>query len=289
MKIPRCTRPEIHDRPWCCRAVHDGVTDFLAFFAEFSGLRRKAYGRIAQFLENGGGNKVVELCAGSGFGAMHMLRRLRQLLPGRDVSVVATDIKENSNWPLIRSLTEGGVSAYKKDAETALREEDGLFVMFAALHHFSPAEIVSLLKTAMECGRAFICVDYFTRGRLVDLFPLFSGPVLMFFAAPLIFPFSWVRLILTWVFPVLPVVLFVDTLLSMLRSYTPDELKEIVASAGLQCGKDAEVFGFVEAGGAIRMPAIILGTEVAGCNSRFDQKESDRVKSIINADEISAA
>ena len=273
MRIPRYAGMEIHDRPWCRGAIHDGITDFLAFFAEFSGLRRKAYGRIAQILERSGTNKVVELCAGSGFGAMHMLRRLRLMLPERNVSVVATDINENSNWPSISSLTGGGVSACRKDAETALREEDGVFVMFAALHHFSPAEIVSLLKTASSRGKTLVCVDYFIRGRAVDLFPLFAGPVLMFFAAPLIYPFSWVRLFLTWVAPILLVVLLVDTMLSMLRSYTLDELRDIVASAGLSGNGNAEVFELVEAGGAIRMPVLLIDHAISGADRRLNQKE----------------
>lgn len=278
MRIPRYPGSEIHDRPWCCRAIHDGITDFLAFFAEYSGLRRKAYRRIAQVLGTTGSSKVVELCAGSGFGAMHMLRRLRLMLPGRNVSVVATDIRENSNWPLIRSATEGGVSTLRKDAETALREEAGVFVMFAALHHFSSSEIVSLLKTASAHAKTFICVDYFTRGRIVDLFPLFAGPFLMFFAAPLIFPFSWTRLFLTWVIPILPALLFIDTMLSMLRSYTLDELKEIVASASLPEESNVEVFEFTEAAGMIRMPAIILGAAISGTNGRLNQKRKENTQ-----------
>ena len=112
----------------------------------------------------------------------------------------------------------------------------------------------------------------------VDIFPLFAGPFLMFFAAPLIFPFSWTRLFLTWVVPILPALLFIDTMLSMLRSYTLDELKEIVASASLPEESNVEVFEFTEAAGMIRMPAIILGAAISGTNGRLNQKRKENTQ-----------
>lgn len=273
MMFPRCRMKEIHECSWCPGIIRDGVTDFLSFFAAFSGIRRKAYERIARMFPESGAVRIVELCGGSGFGALHMLRSFRTVSPGREISAEITDINANGNWPQVVKMSGGALSADEIDAESALERKEGLFVMFAALHHFSPSEIASLVKTAAANGRDAVLVDYFRRGRPVDLFPLFAGPALMFVSAPLVFPFSWKRVLLTWAVPVLPLTLFLDTAISMLRSYTCCELRKIVDSADLPAGAKAEVFELTDAGGVIKMPTVVIRAGIYGPEGRGRKKK----------------
>lgn len=267
MIFPRYRGGEFHEHPLCPAVIRDGLTDFLAFFAEYSGLRRAVYRRLASLVAEIGGSKVVELCGGSGFSAFHMSRRLEDLGCGQ-VAVKVTDIRANANWGGLVAASDGRLSARQVDALTALSEEDGVFVMFAALHHFSPRCISSLAEAAAARGKTALFVDYFSRGRAVDLFPLFTGPLLMLFTAPLVYPFSWRRLFLTWIVPVLPAILFADTALSLMRAYTVSELKEIAQSAELRNAACAEVFEIVSACGVVRMPALLVSPGISGRKGR---------------------
>ena len=51
-------------------------------------------------------------------------------------------------------------------------------------------------------------------------------------------PFRWSRLLLTYLFPVIPTVAFIDGVVSCLRTYTPDELRELARSVDGATGYD---------------------------------------------------
>jgi hypothetical protein len=78
------------------------------------------------------------------------------------------------------------------------------------LHHFAPAQAVALLRTAYGLARRALIVSDLVRGRL----PLLAfGLVRPVFARH---PFTWH-----------------DGLLSIRRAYTPAELRDLAAQAGL--------------------------------------------------------
>ncbi len=52
-------------------------------------------------------------------------------------------------------------------------------------------------------------------------------PLVVFFVTPLLHPFRWSRLLWTYVVPLVPLVVLVDGIVSCLRTYTPDELREL--------------------------------------------------------------
>ena len=256
MKLKRYEGRELADMRWCPQVLRDGEMDFLAFFTVFSGFREPAYRSIARMIEVTGEDRVVELCAGSGFGGLKMLGRLAELARRPSLELLMTDLRPSRIWPKIEALGGKALSFRVVEALQALREERGVFVMFAALHHLSPDEIASLVRSAAENGTPLVSVDYFQRGRLVDLLPLLAGPLLMVLTAPLVFPFSVKRLVLTWIVPVLPVLLLVDTLLTIQRSYRVDELKRIVEGVELPQGARASVRELTLCGGLIRQTCL---------------------------------
>lgn len=256
MRLPRYSGRELADYDWFPAVLRDGVTDFLAFFAVFSGLREKAYRAIARALEMTNEGRIVELCAGSGFGGLKMLGRVASIARLPTLKLLLTDLYPSREWPKVLALGGGALSARTAEACRALQEERGVFVMFAALHHLQPSEVSSLVRTAADSGKAFVSVDYFQRGRLVDVIPLFLGPLLMVVTAPLVYPFSVKRIVLSWIVPVLPVLLFLDTLLTILRSYRADELRRLIGEIDLPDGMRASVRELTLCAGLIRMTCL---------------------------------
>jgi hypothetical protein len=59
----------------------------------------------------------------------------------------------------------------------------------------------------------------------------FALGVLLF--TPFIRPFRWSRLFWTYVIPLVPLMVWWDATVSCLRTYTPDELREMVAHLGV--------------------------------------------------------
>ncbi len=220
---------EVHERPWCPAVLRDGVTDFLSFFSVFSGLQAAVCKCLAALLKKNGKDRLVELCAGSGFSGLNLIRTISGMYPGKPLKLLLTDLYPNANWPEVCRL-ESKVECVPEscDAHTALKTYDGVFFMFAALHHFSEREIVEMLATAIQHRRSFLSVDYFQRGRLIEFLLIPAGAFLEYCIAFLIFPFSWMRLLFTYVIPLIPLVLMADTLLSQWRSYSVDELNALI-------------------------------------------------------------
>lgn len=99
--------------------------------------------------------------------------------------------------------------------------------MFTALHHFPPAEARAILADATRAGQG-IAVFEVTRRTPLALLGILFFPVLVLLFTPLIRPFHWRRLFWTYLVPVLPLAVWWDGTVSCFRTYTPEELRDLV-------------------------------------------------------------
>ena len=101
-----------------------------------------------------------------------------------------------------------------------------------AFHHFKPNDAVEILSDAVSAKQP-IAIFEFQRARLRDALSL---PILAVVpvASFLHFwhtPFSWSKLIFT-IIPVIPFILAFDGIISILRTYSTEELVEVANRAG---------------------------------------------------------
>jgi hypothetical protein len=108
---------------------------------------------------------------------------------------------------------------------------DGFRTLFTAFHHFRPELAREILRDAVRKRRG-IGIFEFTRRNIPASLRLASRVPLAMLAAPLSPPFRWSRLLWTYVVPAVPAVAAFDGFVSSLRSYTPDELRDMVAGLG---------------------------------------------------------
>ena len=106
-------------------------------------------------------------------------------------------------------------------------ELKGFRTMFTSFHHFSPEEARAILQNAADAGEG-IGIFEITRRAPLTIGLMFSWVVMLFVCTPWIRPFRWSRLLWTYLIPIIPVVLLFDGVVSCLRTYRPQELREIV-------------------------------------------------------------
>jgi hypothetical protein len=99
--------------------------------------------------------------------------------------------------------------------------------MFTSFHHFSPQEARAILQNAADAGEG-IGVFEITRRAPLTIGLMFAWALMPFVCAPWIRPFRWSRLLWTYLIPVIPLVFLFDGVVSCLRTYRPQELREIV-------------------------------------------------------------
>ncbi len=135
--------------------------------------------------------------------------------------------------PHLVSLTRKH-AADSVDAMKVPGELQGFRTMFTSFHHFPPEEARAILQNAVDT-RQSIGIFEITRRAPSTIALMFPWALMPFIFTPLIRPFRWSRLLCTYVLPIIPMVLLFDGVVSCLRTYRPQELREMFEKlAGIQ-------------------------------------------------------
>ncbi|WP_241495948.1 class I SAM-dependent methyltransferase [Paraburkholderia monticola] len=220
---------EIEDEPWCPRAIRDGATDWLHFLANAHKGFNAIGDKMREAMRRVGSDQIVDLCSGGG-GPWQTLAPL--LAQSGSVTVQLTDFYPNRAARERISAGSSGRVTYVSDSVDAMNVPsrfDGVRTMFNAFHHFRPHDARAILADAVNKRRAIVVVEGADH-RLLGIVFILLMPLMMLVLTPLIRPFRWSRLALTYVLPAIPLLCLFDGIVSMLRIYSPDELREMVAS-----------------------------------------------------------
>lgn len=261
---------ELHEQPWFPNTLRAEVTDVLQFGSEVL----KTYSPIAPLLGRAlaasGSRTVIDLCSGSGGPWLDLSKELGGEATG--CRILLTD-----KFPVVagkgnlKASSPGGVEFYARpvDATEVPAELTGFRTMFTSFHHFPPAAARAILQNAVDAGQGIGIFEVTRRSGFA------ITTMLVWWLSPLVFtpflrPFRWSRLLWTYLLPVIPLVLLFDGIVSCLRSYRPQELREMVQ--GLRGTKYHWEVG--EQAGTKGGPAI---TYLVGYPSASGESPADRV------------
>mgnify|MGYP002624797696 CR=1 FL=1 len=220
---------ELTDQDWCPTIVRSLVTDFIESFVATVRLHRPMEDKLSALLKKTGATRIVDLCSGSGGPLVSIQRGLRAR--GQNVEVVLSDkYPDASRLAEIAGRAEG-VSYFTASVDATDVPEDlaGVRTLFEGLHHFEPEAARAILQNAVDREEP-IAVFEITHRSWFGVASTFALPLTIPLFTPLIRPFRWSRLALTYLLPVAPAAIFWDSFVSNLRSYTTDELRDMTAS-----------------------------------------------------------
>jgi hypothetical protein len=103
--------------------------------------------------------------------------------------------------------------------------------MFSAFHHFRPEQACAVLADAVR-KRQGIGIFEATQRRPLALLLTLLAPLGVLVLTPFVRPFRWSRLFWTYLLPVSPLVTLFDGLVSCLRTYSVQDLRDLTASLG---------------------------------------------------------
>ena len=234
---------ELHEQPWFPSSLRDDVTDAMQF--GFNLLH--AYAPIAPLLQsvidstgdrtNAGPSStrqsIVDMCSGGGGPWSDLSQKLRCRDAEGDsagLQVWLTDKYPNLEaFQSVSASSHHHITFYPEsvDAMKVPGALKGLRTMFTSFHHFSPEDARAILQNAVDAGES-IGIFEATRRTPSTIGLILAGILLLFIHTPRIRPFRWSRLLWTYLIPVIPLVLLFDGVVSCLRTYRPQELREIV-------------------------------------------------------------
>ena len=218
---------ELEDLPWLPRSIRDAGTDYLQFMWQAVRPWQAIAARLVPALAATGDRRLVDLGAGGGGPWRGLLPVLQQVYP--DLEVMLTDRYPNlAAWQTLQHSFPQAVQAWTDpvDAAAVPPTLPGFRTIFAALHHFPPAQARAILADAVRQRQGIAAFEAGQRHPLAFLAVLFA-PTLAYLVTPFMRPFRWSRLFWTYVIPAGPFIVLWDGLVSNLRMYTPAELRDL--------------------------------------------------------------
>lgn len=221
---------EIHDHPRFPAFLRNLVTDALQATWDHSDVYRPIVPMLLHSVEACENKRVVDLCSGGGG---PWLRLLREVAPAGNLSfkICLTDLYPNLQaFEQARATTAGHIvySPASVDATQVPADLEGFRTMFSSFHHFSPEVARRILGNAIASQDGIGIFEAAKRSPRTMLL-VFGVPLLALAFTPLIRPFRWARLFWTYLIPVVPFVLWFDGLVSCLRTYSQEEMRELAA------------------------------------------------------------
>ena len=221
---------EIHDQAWCPESVRHGVRDAL-YTAWKLFFWRNALPHIHDLIKKSKTPYLLDLCSGGGGPMPLIAQHLEEKSPGFSISL--SDLFPYKQWenPLSKSNNIQYISE-PIDATDVPPGLAGCRTLFESFHHFRPEQAVGILSDAVQSKQP-IAIFEFQRPSIWHaishrpiLFVPFSGWLHLFHT-----PFTWGKLFFT-IIPIIPLVLILDGIISVKRTYSTAELKEVAEKAG---------------------------------------------------------
>lgn len=222
---------EVHEKAWCPALVRNLVTEYLHFVTDAADAYAPIADDVAALLPKAAAPRLVDLCAGGG-GAIVKLQGHLEEATGAPVPVLLTDLFPNREaFRAAAAESGGGVThvAEPVDARAVPEDLTGVRTIFNAFHHFRPAEARGILEDAVHRRAPIAIVEASDRGVLPAIPILLIAPLFVVLTAPFVRPFRWSRLLLSWLVPLMPLVIAWDGAVSTMRVYSPAELDRLTA------------------------------------------------------------
>jgi hypothetical protein len=222
---------EIEDQDWCPASLRDSATDFLQLFLGLTDSYAVIVPRLQAALAACGTSRIIDLAAGGSGPWPRLLPRLLAHDPALELRLTDKFPNQGAFAALQRKFPDQveGVPV-PVDATAVPPDLAGFRTLFTAFHHFPPELAREILADAVRQRQGIGIFETTQRRLSVLLRILLSGPILSVLSAPFAPPFRWSRLFWAYVLPGLPVVVGWDGFVSCLRTYTPAELRALIAS-----------------------------------------------------------
>ena len=215
---------ELEDQQWFPSFIRNFGTDFLQFISNKADFYQAVVPIIKKGIEESGSETVIDLAAGGGGGWQRLSEHLKPSFP--DLKIILTDY-----FPNISAFQEmqkrDAIFQYETASVNALDVPPslkGFRTQFLSFHHFKEAEALQILQNAVN-NKVPIGIFEGQERTIGNLIKNLFSPIFILLTTPFIRPFKLSRILFTYIIPIVPLFVMWDGAVSVLRTYTPEEMK----------------------------------------------------------------
>jgi len=236
---PRLTRRqlfEFNDLPWVPAAIRDTVVESLSRALSWGRVLENLAPPFISFLEEARTEEVLEIGSGAG-GPASILARIIARQGRKPPKFILTDLHPRvAAWEQLRRENQSAIDFEPTSVDaTCIPESLGrgrVRSIINVLHHFPRELATSVLRDAVRGSRGVFVAEGFERNPLMFAnFAVAGLPALL--ANPILSPRDNVaKAVLTYLTPAALGISMWDGIVSTLRVYSEEELREMVAPFG---------------------------------------------------------
>jgi hypothetical protein len=220
---------EFEDLSWFPNFIRTGGTDYLRYFLIRTGLYLPTVPLLYDALKSTDETKIIDLCSGGGGAVEQLYEELNGL--EKDVfTITLTDKFPNTEaFEMIAERNTGniGYCVESVDVFQVPKKLIGFRVLYSAVHHFKPEQVQLILKDAVAANAPIAFFDGGETKPIAMLGLFIIHPIAFLLCSPFFKPLSFIRLLFTYIIPLIPLYTIWDGLVSILRMYEPAELREM--------------------------------------------------------------
>lgn len=221
---------EFEDLSWFPDLFRRFQTDLLEYQLRFFDIYTPIIPKIKEIIQKTNSTQIVDLCSGSAGPLLQIYNGIRDE-DNSSISIVLTDKYPNIDaFQRIKKISNEKIDfiAESVDATAVDSQISGFRTLFTSFHHFQPETAKKILQDAVNKNTPIGIFEFTERNFVNVLKVILFGILLVFINTPFIRPFKWSRIFWTYLIPIVPLVYCWDSLVSHLRTYSTQELSELI-------------------------------------------------------------
>jgi hypothetical protein len=224
---------EFEDHPRFPSWLRDLMTTYLVAFHRIFQTAPAVADLVRQALAVAPTKRVLDLCSGGGGPMPDVVRELRRDAEHRDVEVILSDLYPNASAARQVEALGDPKLRYEPTSVDATRvgtERAGVRTLIGSFHHLSPDAARAVLLDAAKARQPLVVFEVSDNGPPIWLWwtAIPASFLLTLFLTPFVRPLSFQMLFFTYFVPLLPLFIAWDGAASNARTYTPDDVRELL-------------------------------------------------------------
>ncbi len=218
---------EFEDQNWFPDFLRNYGTDFLQFLTNKTKMFVPAIPLIEKALRSSNTRKIIDLASGGGGGILSLNEELVNNMP--DLQIHLTDYFPNLEAFEYTTSLASNITYSKEpiDARDVPKTKSGLRTLFLSFHHFKPADASKILENAVTSNQPIFIAEGQERS-IPSFLAMFFSPITVLLITPFIRPFSFGRILFTYLIPIVPLFVWWDGMVSSLRTYSVSEMNQLL-------------------------------------------------------------
>lgn len=218
---------EFEDQSWFPSFLRNYGTDFLQFLSNATKMYKPIAPLLNDLIKTTKYNQIIDLGSGGGGGLLWLNATLQKTNP--DLKILLTDLYPNiPAFEYTKGKTTNiDFDTRRIDARNVPTELKGIRTQFLSLHHFKPKDAKSILQNAID-AESPIAVFEGQERNIPSILAMVFSPITLLLTTPFIRPFKLGRILFTYLIPIIPLFVFWDGIVSSLRTYSVNEMRELV-------------------------------------------------------------